>query len=56
MEPLSDPLSDRVVKTLNPPPHKFLSQSLLWKNDVPDYLMLRDHLLQEGRITKTDFI
>ena len=30
MEPLIDPLGDRVVKTLKPPPHKPLSSHLLF--------------------------
>lgn len=30
MELLSDPLKDRQVKNLKPPPHKPLEKSLLW--------------------------
>ena len=31
MKLLSDPLSDRVVKEISPPPHHFLSENLLFK-------------------------
>ena len=30
MEPLSNPLNDRVIKTFEPPPHKYLSYELLY--------------------------
>jgi len=30
MEPLSDPLKDRRVKNVKPPPHKTLSSNLIW--------------------------
>ena len=30
MEPLSDPIKDRQVKNLKPPPHKPLDKALLW--------------------------
>ena len=32
MECLIDPLGDRVVKTVNPPPHKPLSTHLIFPN------------------------
>jgi hypothetical protein len=32
MEPLSDPLKDRAVKGVKPPPHKPLLDSLMWKD------------------------
>ena len=31
MEPLSDPLKDRRVKNVKPPPHKPLAAKLMWK-------------------------
>ena len=30
MEPLPDPTNDRVVKTVKAPPHKSLSENLIW--------------------------
>ncbi|EGR29243.1 ser thr protein phosphatase family protein, putative [Ichthyophthirius multifiliis] len=60
MEPLSDPVNDRSVKTVRPPPHKPLSQNLMWptKNGItkPDWKVIRDHLTKEGRIEKEDLL
>ena len=33
MEPLSDPYNDRVIKKLRPPPHKPISQCLLYPDN-----------------------
>ena len=54
MEPLLDPCNDRVVKTLPPPPARPLSLDKLYPEDskVPDYLVLKDHLLKEGKVSK----
>ncbi len=30
MDTLADPLKDRIVKTLKPPPHKPLDKTLIW--------------------------
>ena len=30
MDPLSDPLKDRVIKTLKPPPHRPISKQMLF--------------------------
>ena len=56
MEPLSDPLHNRTVKSLPPPPHKPLSHSLLFPaaSPFPDYHLLQSHLHREGRISKSD--
>jgi serine/threonine-protein phosphatase 2B catalytic subunit len=40
------------VNTIPTPPHKPLSDELLFKDDKPDWKLLRDHLIKEGRITK----
>ena len=32
MEPLSDPINDRAMKDIIPPPHKPLSEELLYPN------------------------
>ena len=59
---LPDPLGDRVVKELKPPPIYPLNHNVLFperlKNgdvEVPDWQVLRDHLVDEGRVTKADF-
>ena len=56
MEPLSDPLSDRVVKSLPPPPHRPISHDFLFPahSQVPDWRLLQSHLHNEGRLTKAD--
>ena len=60
MEPLSDPCNDRKVKNCKAPPHHPLSKKLLFpdsKNpNKPDYKALRDHLKNEGRVTKEDLM
>ena len=63
MEPLTDPYSDRVIKTHPAPPHKPVSHDLLFPpylksqgQEVPDWKYLKDHLLQEGRLFKADVI
>lgn len=56
MEPLSDPLSDRVVKTLPPPPHRPIPHEALFPaaSQVPDWRLLQSYLHREGRVTKQD--
>lgn len=57
MEPLADPLGDRVVEEVPPPPHRFLDSSLLFPRTTPgkpDWKLLRDHLKIEGRVSKSD--
>ncbi len=57
MEPLLDPLNDRFIKYLSPPPHKPLLHELLFDNDDrPNLENLKNHLLREGKITKKDFL
>eukprot|EP00388_Colpodella_angusta_P004309 GDKJ01014310.1.p1 GENE.GDKJ01014310.1~~GDKJ01014310.1.p1 ORF type:complete len:574 (-),score=112.39 GDKJ01014310.1:391-2112(-) len=54
MEPLSDPKKDRVVQEVRPPPHKPLTNALLYPSgtDIPDWKQLKNHLAREGRLTK----
>lgn len=67
MEPLIDPTQDRVIKDISPPPHKPLSDELLYpaKSNLnptkysnynlansPSWEVLKNHLYREGRITK----
>jgi len=57
VEPLPDPLEDRVMKEVLPPPHLALPHSKLFpKKGIPDWKVLRDHLTREGLITKTDLL
>ena len=62
MEPLIDPLNDRVVKDVQPPPHHPLSHSLLFPRRTfhsvrkPDWRALRSHLHNEGRLAKADVL
>jgi len=54
MELLKDPLNDRVVKDVEPPPSKPISDELLYPtgSTVPDWKALRSHLAREGRVSK----
>ena len=59
MEPLIDPLGDRMVKTVPPPPHRPLKRELFFPPNLkgkPDWKLVRDHLQKEGRILKEDVI
>ena len=59
VEPLLDPLNDRVVKTLEAPPHHELTSTILFPRGVgspPDVSILKNHLKKEGRISKTDVL
>jgi serine/threonine-protein phosphatase 2B catalytic subunit len=54
MEPLKDPLGDRVVNSVPRPPHHPLSLDSLLKTPkkLPSWSLLRDHFYQEGQVTK----
>jgi len=55
MEPLKDPLCDRTVVELIPPPHLPLSSELLFDSkDLPNIEVLKRHFHSEGRVSKTD--
>ena len=60
MEPLKDPLNDRVYKKLKAPPSKPLTSSFIWDNiddpNKPNWKLLRNHLISEGKILKKDMI
>lgn len=56
MDLLKDPKGDRQVNSIPTPPHRPLSDELLFKDDKPDWRMLRDHLTKEGRITKVQLL
>jgi len=54
MEVLRDPLNDRVVKDVEPPPSKPISDALLYPfgTGIPDWRALRSHLAREGKVRK----
>ncbi|OMJ71024.1 hypothetical protein SteCoe_30870 [Stentor coeruleus] len=57
VEPLLDPLQDRVLKSSEAPPHRFLSANLLFPRGTaapPDVTVLKNHLKKEGRVAKSD--
>lgn len=57
MELLSDPLGDRVMRDNAPPPHQCLSHHLLFPTpSKPNWRLLKDHLLKEGRVSKEDVL
>lgn len=63
MELLIDPCNDRVVSSLQPPPHRPLSNHLIFpagrnvKTEIiPDWIMIRDHLAKEGTLRKADIL
>lgn len=57
MEPLPDPLKDRVIKEVYPPPYLELNKELFFdSNKLPNYKNIRDHLLKEGKISKKHFM
>ena len=58
MEPLPDPLLDREKKDILPPPQKPLSTELLFikKTNIPNLIVLYEHLQREGKLLKADFM
>ena len=59
VEPLNDPLSDRVRNDVEPPPHRPMPSELLFPNGAtkpPHFSVLKNHFKKEGRISKPDAI
>ncbi len=60
METLKDPKGDRFVKTIQSPPIKPITSSLIWSNPsdrkIPNWKLLREHLKREGKLHKTDMM
>lgn len=58
MEQLPDPLKDRVIKEVLPPPHLPLDTSKLFneKTGIPNYEIVLEHLTREGKLKKADFL
>ena len=55
---MRDPLNDRFVVDLPAPPAEPLSRALLFPSnqEIPDWSVLKSHLQQEGRVSKSDCI
>lgn len=56
-----DPIKDRTVVEVPPPPARPISADLLWIKDakgnkLPDWKVLKDHLFKEGRLHKEDLL
>jgi hypothetical protein len=57
MDILPDPLGDRVVHEVIPPPHHPLSHNLMFTaSSKPNWRVIKDHLAIEGRISKSDLL
>eukprot|EP00347_Sterkiella_histriomuscorum_P002668 403367261 len=55
MEPLLDPDNDRAMKDIVPPPHRPISDEVLYptKNtNAPNWEALKNHMYREGRVSK----
>lgn len=54
MELLPDPCNDRMCKQVESPPHKSLAEDKMFpKGDKPDWRLVKDFLLREGRLDKS---
>ena len=57
MDLLPDPLNDRVMNEIKPPPHRPLNHALLFPTPrKPNWRLLKDHLAKEGRVSKSDWL
>ena len=58
METLPDPLKDRVIKEVLSPPQLPLHTDKFFNKEskLPNYDIIKDHLMREGRISKKDLI
>lgn len=56
MKPLADPVGDRQVRDVEPPPSQPLSYELLYPrgSKTPDWTALKSHLNREGKVRKED--
>lgn len=55
MEPLNDAVNDRVVKEVPAPPHRPLSEELLYptkSSNMPNWEVLKTHMYKEGRVSR----
>ncbi len=57
METLPDPWDDRVVKSVEPPPNRPLSEEAFYDSDgLPNWALAKKHLVKEGKIQKDLFM
>lgn len=57
MEILPDPIKDRVIKEVLPPPQKKLNKEKLYtENKMLDLTVIKDHLIKEGKVDKTELL
>jgi serine/threonine-protein phosphatase 2B catalytic subunit len=58
MEPLSDPLNDRVISSVPRPPHRPLPIDTMIKpySRIPNWLMVKDHLASGGTLSRSSAI
>lgn len=55
MDPLPDPKNDRVVRDIDPPPARPITEALLFPDGEcgpPDWRALKNHVFKEGKVTK----
>lgn len=60
---LPDPYGDRVVKEVPLPPQHPIKHEVLFppnlkigNAEIPDWAVLKDHLMKEGRLNKSDLV
>lgn len=60
---LPDPCNDRMMVEVNPPPQLPIAHNILFPankrkgtQEVPDWVALKEHLLKEGRMFKSDLV
>lgn len=57
MEPLPDPIKDRVIKEVLAPPQLPLDKSKLYnKQGKLNYNVIKEHLVKEGKVNKKDLL
>lgn len=58
---LPDPLGDRVIKEVNPPPHKPIPSKLVFSNiginsRIPNWVVLKECFTREAKLSKIDLL
>lgn len=56
MEALKDPCNDRQISSVPIPPAKPLSSEVMFKGNVPNLSVIRQHLLKEGSVGKQELM
>lgn len=55
-ELLPDPIKDRVIHEVSPPPHKPLSKEVLFQKNLPNLKILKEFYTLEGKLSKQDVL